>query len=455
GLLTGCNKQTSTITNTTNSSTTAITTVKVDIYKPLLKINAYENEVKINQGEDFDFLRGITGFDNVDGNLTNKIEVSLGDFDKNVPGVYEIFYFLVDNAGNAADSLTRIITVIDTTIYPAPSVFLEDISNEAAKPIVPGCAPGSWYHKVVSSRDVWSGAEGIVTLPEFSITRYQDDLYNPDEFLVDPSAINLDNPSVYMGGNASAESDIGLSYSRVCIGSNCETLTNGSAAFRPYWRYVTTTDYDYEGEGGYDGYSVSCTANGRFRNCWGGWDKKDTQYYYLPGDKLRMIVYSPKPHFLQLQIEVLEKSTIDRSVKMREAYGWKDPENFKSPIFSSPGQGMNTPAEFKRVNAIDHVNHSGLPAADTTSFVNTATWHEFYLYRKINSTMYRVPMTEERSGVLTCPIADRFTVNKDNLDASLGGENIQIHPSTTSPINNQVNMTYTIQKKEEDLVIIQ
>ena len=60
-----------------------------------------------------------------------------------------------------------------------------------------------------------------------------------------------------MGGNATFESDVGLSLSTVLVKSpgGDMGISVGSYAFRPFWRYITTNNYDI---GGYD------RANGRF-----------------------------------------------------------------------------------------------------------------------------------------------------------------------------------------------
>jgi hypothetical protein len=141
-----------------------------------------------------------------------------------------------------------------------------------------------------------------------------------------------------------------------------------------------------------------------------------------------MIVYVPEEGKMQLQIEVLEVSTLPESVEMREKYGWKDPEDFLSPIFTSPGHGTGMDAEFKRVNAIDQVSNEGGTAIFGDTLISGIIWHETYLYREIDGTLYRVPMSEDRRGVTNAPYDEYFDVDFEGLESSLGGERVTIHP---------------------------
>ena len=50
--------------------------------------------------------------DAVDGNGTADAN---GTVDENVPGIYTIIYSFTDSSGNAAQSITRTIEVVDTT----------------------------------------------------------------------------------------------------------------------------------------------------------------------------------------------------------------------------------------------------------------------------------------------------------------------------------------------------
>ena len=396
---------------------------ELDTEKPSIRIPTGAKEVIINKGDDYDLMQNVTGYDKVDGIITDKIQINDGGFDPSVAGEYTVTYFLSDNAGNVADPKFKKITVRETDVLAAPPVWEGAIDGEKLNPEAPAVFGGAWYHKAVSSKDKWVGIEAIVTLPEVTIRRYSGDF---DETLkVDPNVKNLDNPSVYMGGNALSESDVGLSFSKALIDTKSNTLSTGCIAFRPFWRYITDKDQDL---GGYDAHGGEYAVSANGNNCIANYHWKYTEYYYLPGDKLRMIVYIPEEGKMQLQIEVLEVSTLPESVAMREKYGWKDPEDFLSPVFTSPGHGTGIDAEFKRVNAIDQVSNEGGTAIFGDTLISGIIWHETYLYREIDGTLYRVPMSEDRRGVTNAPFDEYFDVDFEGVESSLGGERVTIHP---------------------------
>ena len=395
-----------------------------DFDRPVITLTPFTEVLAINKGAAWDARWGVTASDPTEGDLTAKIAVTLNGFDVNVPGEYTLIYTAADSAGNGAEEVERKITVKDTAVIAEPPVWEGAIAGEKPKPADPKVFAGAWYRKVVSSKDSWVGIEATVTLPEVVIRRYEGEY---DETLpYDPAVKNLDNPSVYLGGNAGAESDVGVGFSRTLYNANGSTLTKSSYAFRPFWRYITSTDKD---AGGYDvhGGEYAVTANGN--NCYANYHWRSTEYYYLPGDTLRMIVYSPEPGKLQLMIEVVAKSTLPSSVAIREKYGWKDPADFISPVFASKGHGTaGTAAEFKRVNAIDQVGNEGKPAIATQTEITGAVWHSTYLYRYIDGVLYRVPMNEARRGETNAPTGEAFVVASTAEERALGAETVTIAP---------------------------
>ena len=429
-LLSACSEGSEDSSAVTDASTDANESVasdaestEPDTEKPSIRIPTGAKEVIINKGDDYDLMQNVTGYDKVDGIITDKIQINDGGFDPSVAGEYTVTYFLSDNAGNVADPKFKKITVRETDVLAAPPVWEGAIDGEKLNPKAPAVFGGAWYHKAVSSKDKWVGIEATVTLPDVTIRRYSGDF---DESLkVDPDVKNLDNPSVYMGGNALSESDVGLSFSKALIDTKSNTLSTGCIAFRPFWRYITDKDQDL---GGYDAHGGEYAVSANGNNCIANYHWKYTEYYYLPGDKLRMIVYVPEEGKMQLQIEVLEVSTLPESVAMREKYGWKDPEDFLSPIFTSPGHGTGMDAEFKRVNAIDQVSNEGGTAIFGDTLISDIIWHETYLYREIDGTLYRVPMSEDRRGVTNAPYDEYFDVDFEGVESSLGGERVTIHP---------------------------
>lgn len=93
-IIVACSKTTTQETTTTKQTTT--TTKEKDILKPVL-YGALNRVITV--GDEFDPLEGVTAIDNVDGDITDKIEVS-GDYDVNTPGTYTIYYTVKDSAGN-------------------------------------------------------------------------------------------------------------------------------------------------------------------------------------------------------------------------------------------------------------------------------------------------------------------------------------------------------------------
>lgn len=396
-----------------------------DTVPPRIRITPKSNEnVIIKQGDEYDVMDGVSGYDSVDGDITDKITVDLGGFDPSVAGEYTVKYNLKDSAGNSAEEQTKMITVTATSVLEKYEIYDGVIEGEKLDPAPHEVFGGAWYHKVVSSKDKWLGIEATVTLPEVKLSRYNGE---HDESLdVDPWVKSKDNPSVYLGGNAGSESDVGLSFSLGVVDTKSNKISTGSIVFRPFWRYITDKDQDI---GSYDDHGGLYTVTANGNNCYANYHWRYTEYYYLPGDTLRIIVYSPEKDKLQLQIEVVAKSTLPSSVEMREKYGWKDPENFLSPIFSSVGHGGNKNAEFKRVNAIDQSGNEGGIAAPTNTVVKGAMWHNTYLYREIDGVIYRVPMNESRRAVTDAPSADAFEIITGEESSAIGGETVTISPN--------------------------
>lgn len=291
------------------------------------------------------------------------------------------------------------------------SLWTDPIANEAVDPVTPSCFPGAIYRKVVSSEDYWLGIEALVTIPEFT----------PDPQRFDDTKLSyyLDNSSLYMGGHANYESDVGLGWSIGYESSLSTTISRSGIAFRPFWRYITRKE--------------ECTNNNCYRNA----NVSNFEYYYYPGDKIRMSVFSPQPGYLQMRIELLELTTNVKYINAREAYNLGNDFNriFTTPVFPSEGMGI-VKTEFKRVNAIDQVANEGKATINTNAKVENAIWHEVYLYRKINETIYKVPMIESRSAQMKCPLGSNingdftntFLITYTNVNRTLGGEEVTINP---------------------------
>ena len=300
---------------------------------------------------------------------------------------------------------------VDVRRFTDVKVYHGEIDDEILPPSVPPCFPGAWYRKVFSARDYWLGIEGIIELGEFI----------PDEarFNLDGKGRYMDNPSVYMGGNAERESDAGLSLNVMYPTADTSyqlTPASPKLGYRPFWRYIY-----------YEADDIAGNVTRREVNSWNISHPKNLLYYYFPGDILRMSVYSPLSDYLQLRIEVIKPTTIPKYVDLRQAYRLPDnrPGVFYSPCFYSKGHGIKK-AEFKRVNAIDQYGNEGYRAQSTNARVTPAKWQEVYLYREIAGEIRKTPFASKRSVAMICPNQEAISVTPFN--ASMGGEIIEIHP---------------------------
>ena len=297
----------------------------------------------------------------------------------------------------------------DTSLFDQVEIYDGLINEEKFPEGKQKCFAGAWYHKVASEKDQWLGIEGLIRLGEFT----------PDEkrFNLDGYGRFMDNPSVYMGGKALEESDAGLGYNLTYLSSDTSkdlTLSSPKLGYRPFWRYIYQEVVDFNGN-----------IERINHNSWNIAEARALCYCYFPGDLIRMKVYSPIKDYLQLRIEVVEPTKIEKYVKIRKAYNLPDdkPQDFYSPLFISSGHG-HMPAEFKRVNSIDQFGNEGFYAKDTDASMSEAIWYETYLYRLIDGKLKKVPFTRTRQKVMTCPSKKAHTiVYGEGLE-----ERITIHP---------------------------
>ncbi len=299
--------------------------------------------------------------------------------------------------------------------YAKASLYTSEILN-ATYPDAQTAFQGALYRKVLSSRDNWLGIEVVVTLPDFI----------PDEGRTGENPFSdkagdlryLDNPSVYLGGNCRKECDVGLTWSVGASDATCSSVDySSSIAFRPFWRYITVA-----------GSNIYANAS---------W--KQTEYYYYPGDTIRMSVYSASDDKLQLRIELLKETTIEKYVAKRASYNLADGYSkvFTSPDFESSGAGKYKMV-FKRVCALDQVNNEGQPTQPTNASSVKTIFKEVYLYRNIDGVVYKVPMTERYCTGICAPsgsnslgdFTNAFLITNEGItNTALGGECVTIAPN--------------------------
>jgi len=299
----------------------------------------------------------------------------------------------------------------DVRKFERAIVYHGEIVNEKQKPESQKCFLGAWYRKVYSSKDKWLGIEGTITLGEF--------IPDEDRFGYDNRISYkryLDSPSIYMGGFSISESDAGLGLmSGYTSPDDQYTLNYGSPkiAYRPFWRYIYSEVIDNQGN-----------VDRKTVNSWNVSDPSQFDFYYFPGDTIKMSVFSPIKDYLQLRIELIEATSIKKYVNIRKGFKLKKPNRiFYSPLFYSEGHHTQD-AMFKRVNSIDQYGNEGFVEKATNASVTKAVWHHVFLYREIDGDIVKVPFDQRRQVSMACPNEQSFKIKK--LNGS--GEEISITP---------------------------
>ncbi len=104
-----------------NAAQTVTRTVNVvDTTPPVITL-AGNNPQTIEAGSPYLEL-GANAFDSIDGNLSGALLIDTSAVNTALPGVYTVTYNVADNSGNAATTVTRTVTVVDTT---APVISLQ------------------------------------------------------------------------------------------------------------------------------------------------------------------------------------------------------------------------------------------------------------------------------------------------------------------------------------------
>lgn len=241
------------------------------------------------------------------------------------------------------------------------------------------CFPGAYYRKAVSSLDVWTGIEGAVTLPTPRFDEGRRREKNPEQF--------LDNPSVYVGGRGEGtEIDAGVTWEVVRLPDG--TTSADRRAFRPFWRNK-------------------------------GWHAAEArpEWYFYPGDTIRMRIETGAAGKLTLRVELVSRG--EAGEKATAAYGAATrPAGPLVQEFDASGFTPGRPQQFKRVNAIDQVGREGKEVEATRAAATGAVWKEVTLLRGAE----RVPMEPKRFTDMRCPGEKYFTVRSGES----GGERVDI-----------------------------
>jgi len=272
--------------------------------------------------------------------------------------------------------------------FSLPLAALGEVPPEKTSP----CYSGAYYRKAVSSNDIWTGMEGVVKLPT--------PVY--DSSRMGTNGRFQDNASVYMGGRVGDnEIDAGLSWE--VIREPNGSISKNAKAFRPFWR----------------------------NDKWNSAPAKPDFYYY-PGDVVRMKVVTLEDDKLQLSIELLSRadssttdgqlvakpsttnskdggSTFSIELKTTETKLTKrqnaltmvpaDAMTSFSVSFAAQGFGPDNIQQFKRVNAIDLLDKNDNQLKPTKTKILGAEWRDVKLLRGTE----QLPMTPSRYTDMRCP----------------------------------------------------
>jgi len=261
-------------------------------------------------------------------------------------------------------------------------IYTKKIQDELNPPKEYPNFAGAWYYKVVSAKDNWIGMEATITLPVFKEDEkryeYFDSPYG--EF-----KRYLDTPSVYLGGSSDFETDIGFGFFRGLINGE---ISDEKITFRPFWRSIFMEGNEEKNE--YKGTPIN-----------------ETEYYYYPGDKVKIHLVSENPDHLSLRIELIEATSIPKYSKIRSLN--KGNKVLIINDIKAPGNGIR-PSEYKRVNAIDQYHNEGMPTQKTDAYVDKCIWENVYLYRVIEQKLFKVAFNKKRMKKIYSPSIAAFDV---------------------------------------------
>ena len=260
------------------------------------------------------------------------------------------------------------------------------------------CFQGAWYYKVVSSCDMWLGMEGICTLPLFLPDESRKEI-RKEPLLPSQEVVRyLDTPSVYVGGSSDYETDIVFGWFHGMIDGQ---MTPKKITFRPFWRTI------YQ-------------ESGKEMNVYLGTKLEQTQYYFFPGDKVKIQLLCEHDNELTFIATLLEETSIPEYRDYRAMC--LHSQELKVSHIKAPGNGIR-PSRYKRVNAIDQYHNEGKPTQITRAKAMYASWEEVYLYRNFSDKLIKVPFYPRRYTTMQCPTSLGFQVeHAENI------EHIQITP---------------------------
>ena len=94
------------------SATFKITIVDTDTAAPVITLEEGTETLSVRIDEKYNLLSGVTAIDDFEGDVSDKVEVDTSEFNKYVPGTYDVYYSCKDEAGNESVKVKRTYTIV-------------------------------------------------------------------------------------------------------------------------------------------------------------------------------------------------------------------------------------------------------------------------------------------------------------------------------------------------------
>ncbi|QEP44929.1 DUF5011 domain-containing protein [Ectothiorhodospiraceae bacterium BW-2] len=201
-----------------NVSTTTANITVTDLIKPVINLNG-NSSLTLNIGQSYT-EQGATASDNVDGDISNRITLS-GSVDTSRVGLYTLSYNVSDAAGNAAQTVTRSITVQDGSapVVTPPANITVAASNATGTPATHS-AITSFLNSATASDNIDGDLTQIshnapnqlplgVTVVTFSATDSQGNRGSAQATI---TVTDQTKPILTLNGNSALTLNIGQSY---------------------------------------------------------------------------------------------------------------------------------------------------------------------------------------------------------------------------------------------------
>jgi hypothetical protein len=236
------------------------------------------------------------------------------------------------------------------------------------------CDDSGCYRKAISSANVWTGIEAVVTLPNFDLD------------VSSAAAGRGETPSVYLNSlSGSQEVSCGLAWSAIREPNGIPSKE--AKAFRPFWK----TDEWHEAP-------------------------QNQSFNYYPGDTVRIRLETTETNRMSMHIELLQRpgmiavSKQADSKKPNSLTGFittsSDAVTSFSGFFRAEGFGPGQVQEFARVISTVLPGTKGRESLAPLTRIGVTEWKEVWLLRDHE----RVAMSPEQLTGIQCPDAELVSV---------------------------------------------